>query len=205
MKWFRKYYLIIVFVAIIMYWFYDNYYTMGFNNLSFTELNKTIFIDLFRDRIENINFAQIILILGFNFCLYYYVIVLMLDCTKGVKELIRYSSNTLFNFDLKMLKLIASNYIKSFLVFGIVSIVMYLFLFKGQINLVDIQYLIIWGLVDLVVFYLIQRYSNVESLTVLLITLVVLARFLLIKYWLIAVTIVIIHLILDKFWREKYV
>lgn len=203
MKWIKRNWIVIIITFLTVYTLFSTKILHDGNNFTYYKLMDEIFIDLLRRKIENTNFTQVIIILGINYIIFYYIITLMLDFSKGVKDLIQYTSDTLFNFNLKIFKLIVMQYLKNFIIFIIITFILYIFLFHRNISLNDVQFILLWTICDICIFYFIQRFNNVESGTVFLISIYILMRKYIFKLWFILIIVIILHWIYDKYRKEN--
>lgn len=203
MKWIKRNWWIVIISVLSIYLLFSARIGTEVVEITYNELMDEAFINLFKYKIENVNFIQIILVLGINYCAFYYMISIMLDFTKGVKDLVRYTSKNLFIFDLKMFRLITVQYIFKFLCFISITLFCYIFIFNKLIGYQDILFIILWCICDISVLYIIQRFNNVEGITIFLLSMYFLGRKYILNFLSLLVVMIVLHWIYDKFRKEK--
>lgn len=203
MKWIKRNWWIVIISVLSIYLLFSARIGTEVAEITYNELMDETFINLFKYRIENVNFVQIILVLGINYCAFYYMISIMLDFTKGVKDLVRYTSKNLFIFDLKMFRLVTVQYIFKFLCFISITLFYYIFIFNKLIGYQDILFIILWCICDISVLYIIQRFNNVEGITIFLLSMYFLGRKYILNFLSLLVVMIVLHWIYDKFRKEK--
>ncbi len=203
MKWIKRHLAIIIIVTLIVHMLFSSILKFAPVNYAYRDVMDDFFNNLFRYGISDINFMLVVLVLGINYCAFYYVITLMLDFTKGVKDLVRYTSRNLLIFNFKMLKLIATQYITKFILFISITMLLHVILFNYQIQYLDIVYVVLWGICDIVVLYLIQRFIHVETLTIFALSMYFLMRRHVFNFWILFIIFIILHLLFDTYRKEK--
>lgn len=202
MKWIKRHLIIVIIVTLVVHMLFSSILKFEPTNYAYREVIDDFFNNVFRYGISNINFLLVVLVLGINYCAFYYIITLMLDFTKGAKDLVRYTSRNLFIFNFKMLKLIATQYITKFMLFISITMLLYVAMFNYPIQYLDIVYILLWGVCDIVILYLIQRFIHIESLIVFALSMYFLLRRYVFDFWFLLIIVMIIHLMIDTYRKE---
>lgn len=129
------------------------------------------------------HFVKLVSILGLSFNSFYYLLTMAADSSEGAREVIRYHSRTVVSYYWALTRLVASYYIREYLVLIGSILAVYFYLFQQLPLSYELLFLLLsWLMVDMVVSIWITLFSPSPVFTLLFFSVLVVVRYFLLDY-----------------------
>ncbi|VTT45116.1 membrane protein [Streptococcus porcinus] len=180
-----------------------------YNEISHSEISSLVAFQLINPFLsingQQLSFLKLIMILGLSFTSFLTTYAFMAELSIGVKTMIRAHCNNHLKFQISIYRVITSLYLKEFILQVICIYSISSILLQDIEQVINLTFLLLtWFFVDSICYFFITYYISNNVLVLIAICIEILIRFILFKQIAILLFVVLLHLLLNAYWRYQF-